>query len=57
MHFIHETLCFEEFVDPIVAVKPPTSSLSDDSLQSMLDTVMTVQVAHGQLLLDVLTEL
>ena len=47
----------EEFVDPIVAVKPPTSSLSDDSLRSMLDTVMTVQVAHGQLLLDVLTEL
>ena len=57
MHFIHETLCFKEFVDPTVAVEPPTSSSSDDSILSMLDTIMTVQAAHGQLLLDVLTEL
>ena len=47
----------EEFVDPIATVEPPASSSSDDSIQSMLDTVMTVQAAHGQLLLDVLTEL
>ena len=47
----------EEYVDPIVAVDPPPSSSSDSSLRSMLDTVMTVQVAHGQILLDVLTEL
>ena len=46
----------KEYVDPIVAVDPPPSSSSDSSLQSMLDTVMTVQVAHGQILLDVLTE-
>ena len=47
----------EEFVDPIATVEPPTSSSSDDSIQSMLDTIMTVQVAHGQLILDVLIEL
>ena len=37
----------EEFVDPTAAVDPPTSSLSDSSLRSMLDTIMTVQAAHG----------
>ena len=39
-----------------VAVDPPLSTLGDSSIQ-MLDTVMTVQVAHGQLLVDVLTKL
>ena len=47
----------EEFVDPTAAIDPPPSSSSDSSIRSMLDTVMTVQVAHGQLLVDVLTEL
>ena len=47
----------KEFVDPTTIVKPSASSSSDDSIRSMLDTVMTVQAAHGQLLLDVLTEL
>ena len=32
----------EEYVDPIAAVDPPPSSLSDSSIRSMLDTVMTV---------------
>ena len=32
----------EEYVDPIAAVNPPPSSLSDSSIRSMLDTVMTV---------------
>ena len=32
----------EEFVNPTAAVDPPLSSSSDASLQSMLDTVMTV---------------
>ena len=32
----------EEFVDPTTAIDHPTSSLSDSSIQSMLDTVMTV---------------
>ena len=47
----------EEFVDPIVAVEPLASSSSDSFIRSMLDTVMTIQAAHGQLLLDVLTEI
>ena len=47
----------EEFVDPTAAVDPPPSALDDSSIRSMLDTVMTVQAAHGQLLVDVLTEL
>ena len=47
----------EEFVDPTAAVDPPASSLSDSSLRSMLNTIMTVQAAHGQHLLDVFTEL
>ena len=44
------------YVDPIVAVDLPTSKSSDSSLCAMLDTVLTVQAAHGQLLLDVLNE-
>ena len=47
----------EEFVDPTAAVDPPPSALDDSSIRSMLVTVMTVQVAHGQLLVDVLMEL
>ena len=47
----------EDFVDPIAAVDPPSSSFSDASLRSMLDTVIIVQVAHGQILVDVLMEL
>ena len=37
----------KEFVDPTAAVDPPPSSSSDLSLRTMLDTVMTVQAAHG----------
>ena len=40
-----------------VAVDPPPSSPRVASLQSILDTVMTIQVAHGQILVDVLAEL
>ena len=47
----------EEYVDPTAAVDLPPSTSSDSSIQSMLDTVMTVQATHGQLLVDVLTEL
>ncbi|XP_065632097.1 uncharacterized protein LOC111987554 [Quercus suber] len=47
----------EEYVDPTVAVDPPPSSLSDSSIWSMLDIVMTIQAAYGQFLLDVLNEL
>ena len=37
----------EEYVDPTTAINPPPSSSSDLSLRTMLDTVMTVQAAHG----------
>ena len=47
----------EEFVDPTTAVDPLPSSSSDSSIRSMLAIVMTIQAAHGQLLVDVLTEL
>ena len=47
----------EEYVDPTTTIDPSPSSSSDSSIRSMLDTVMTVQAAHGQILLDVLTEL
>ena len=47
----------EEFVDPTVVVEPLTSLSSNASIRSMLDTVMTAQAVHGQLLLKVLIEL
>ena len=43
-------------VDPIAAVDHPPSTSSASSLRAMLDTIMTVQVALGQLLLDVLNK-
>ena len=47
----------EEYADPTVAVDPPPTSLSDASLWSMLDFFIIVQAPHGQILVDVLTEL
>ena len=47
----------EEFVYPTAAIDPPPSSSSDASIWSMLETVMTIQAAHGQILVDVLVEL
>ena len=47
----------EEFVDPTATTAPPPFTANDSSIRRMLDTVMTVQAAHGQLLLDVLIEL
>ena len=47
----------KEFVHPTTAVDPPPSTSGDSSIRSMLDTVMIVQVAHGQRLVDVLTKL
>ena len=37
----------EDYVDPIAAVDPPPSSLSETSIRSMLETIMTNLVAHG----------
>ena len=47
----------EKYVDLTVAVDPPPSTSGDSSIRSMLDTVMIVQAAHDQLLVDVLTNL
>ena len=35
---------------------PPPSTSNDSSLGAMLDNILTVQAAHGQILLDVLNE-
>ena len=45
------------YVDPTATTAPPPSTSNDSSIHRMLDTIMTVQAAHGQLLVDVLTEL
>ena len=51
----------EESVDPTTAtaatVVPPPSTSDDSDLRRMLETVMTVQAAHGQILADMLDEL
>ena len=47
----------DAYVDSNVAVAPPPSTLDDSDIHHMLETVMIIQAAHGQLLVDVLTEL
>ena len=47
----------EEYVDLTAAVDPSPSTSSDSSIRSMLDTIMTVQMAYGHLLVDVLMKL
>ena len=47
----------EKYVNPTTVVDPPPSISGDSSIRSMLDTVITVQAAHDQLLVDVLTNL
>ena len=47
----------EEFVDPTATDAPPPSTSDDSSIRRMLDTIMTVQVTYGKLLMDMLTEL
>ena len=47
----------DAFVNPTAATAPPPFASDDSSICHMLDTIMTVQVAHGQLLVDVLMEL
>ena len=51
------TTSSEASVDPADAVVPPPSTLDDFDIRCMLETVMTVQVAHGQILVDMLDEL
>ena len=47
----------EAYVDPTAAVVPPSSTSNDLSIRCMLEIVITIQVAHGQLLVDMLAEL
>ena len=43
-------------MDPTAAVDPSSSTSSSSSMHTMLETCLTVQVAHGQLLFDLLNE-
>ena len=50
----------EESIDPAAAAAdvPPPSTSDDSDIQRMLETtVMTIQAAHGQILVDMLDEL
>ena len=50
----------EASVDPVgaaVGAVPPSSTLDDFDIRRTLETIMTVQAAHGQLLVDMLDEL
>ena len=44
-------------VDDAAAAIPPPSTLDDFDIRCTLEIVMTVQVAHGQLLVDMLDEI
>ena len=55
--FSTSDLVADAYVDPTVAAAPPPSTSDDSDIRRMLETVMTVQATHGQLLVDVLTEL
>ena len=49
----------EASVDPVgaaVGADPPSSTLDDFDIRRTLETIMTVQAAHGQLLVDMLDE-
>ena len=47
----------EEFVDPAAAAVPPPYTSNDSDIRRMLEIIMTVQAAHGQLLVDMIDEL
>ena len=46
----------DEFIELTAATASPPSTSDDSSICRMLDTIMTVQAAHGKLLADVLME-
>ena len=47
----------EEPVDPAAAADVPPPSTSDDSdIRSILETIITIQATHGQILVDMLNE-
>ena len=43
-------------MDPTAAMDPPPSTSSSLSIRTMLETCLTIQAAHGQILLDLLNE-
>ena len=47
----------EESVDLAATAVPPPSTSDDSDIRHMLETVMTVQATHGQILVDMLDEL
>ena len=47
----------EASTDPIDATVPPPSTLDDFDIRRTLETVLTIQAAHGQLLVDMLDEI
>ena len=51
----------EESVDPVATADaadvPPPSTSDDSDIRSILETVMTVQAAHGQILVEMIDEL
>ena len=49
-------LAADAYVDLTATVVPPPSTSDDLDICRMLETVMTVQAAHGQLLVDMLDE-
>ena len=55
--FSTDDLVADAYVDPTAVAAPPPSTSDDLDIRCMLETVMTVQAAHGQLLMDVLAEL
>ena len=46
----------KEPIDPAADVPPPSTS-DDSDIRRMLETVITVQAAHDQILVDMLNEL
>ena len=46
----------EAFMDPTATMDPPPSTSSSSSMHTLLETCLTVQVVHGQILLDLLNE-
>ena len=47
----------EESVDPTATAVPPPSTSDDFDIRPKLETVMTVQAAHGQILVDLLDKI
>ena len=47
----------DAYVDLIAVATPPPSTSDDSDIRHMLEIVMTVQAAHGQLLVNVLAKL